>query len=70
MCVCWTCNNVAVRCSVSAVLLETLDSAIEDCRQGSITPHVEAHNRVKLLYTWQNVAKRTEEVRGMHIPAH
>lgn len=54
--------HVATSSSVFAVLLETLDGAIEDCHQGNVTPHVDAHNRVKQLYTWQDVARRTEKV--------
>ena len=56
------CVHVATSSSVFAVLLETLDGVIEDCRQGDVTPHVDAHNRVKQLYTWQDVARRTEKV--------
>ena len=55
------------------MLLETLDSAIEDCRNGRVTPPLDIHNRVKLLYTWQDVAGRTEKVyhkvHGLLVPS-
>ncbi len=30
---------------------------------GNRVPHWEAHQRVRAMYTWHNVAKRTEKVR-------
>lgn len=44
------------------MLLETLDGAIADCYHRNITSYMDTHNRVKLLYTWQDVARRTEKV--------
>lgn len=54
--------HVTTNFVVFTVLLETLDSTIEDCRNGRVTPPLNTHNRVKLLYTWQDVAGRTEKV--------
>jgi hypothetical protein len=33
-----------------------------DKRSGRNVPPFEAHNRIKLLYTWRDVAQRTEKV--------
>lgn len=62
MCVYMYAERVYVTTNSVTVLLETLDSAIEDCRNGRVTPPLDTHNRVKLLYTWQDVAGRTEKV--------
>lgn len=39
-----------------------LDNAIRTCEQGEAVPPFEAHDCVKLMYTWQSVALRTEAV--------
>lgn len=41
---------------------DALEEAIEAHRQGNRVPHQEMHKRVKSMYTWHNVAKRTEKV--------
>ena len=43
-------------------LREELERAIADKRSGKNVPPFEAHNRIKLLYTWRDVAHRTEKV--------
>ena len=43
-------------------VLEALEKAIEKHRTGNFVPPAEVHERVKKLYTWQNVARRTEAV--------
>ncbi|KAL5014898.1 hypothetical protein ScPMuIL_009168 [Solemya velum] len=43
-------------------LVEALNRAIEDCRKGEIMPPFETHERIKQLYTWKDVARRTEIV--------
>jgi len=43
-------------------LVDVLEEAIEAHRCGSRLPHQEMHERVKRMYTWHNVAKRTEKV--------
>ncbi len=45
-----------------AALLEGLEEAIGSHRRGERMPHEEVHRRVKELYTWQDVAERTEKV--------
>ena len=42
--------------------MEALEVAIENHRTGNVVSPSEVHERVKKLYTWQNVAKRTEAV--------
>lgn len=46
----------------SKAVMEALETAIEKHRTGNFVPPAEVHERVKKLYTWQNVAKRTEAV--------
>nr|XP_022342602.1 phosphatidylinositol N-acetylglucosaminyltransferase subunit A-like isoform X1 [Crassostrea virginica] len=46
-------------------LVHTLSRAIEDRRKGNFVPPFEAHERIKKIYTWRNVAKRTEIVYNM-----
>ena len=46
----------------SAGLLESLEDAIADHRHGNVVPPFEAHQRIKHMYTWPNVARRTEKV--------
>ncbi|EEC12433.1 phosphatidylinositol biosynthetic protein, putative, partial [Ixodes scapularis] len=41
-------------------LLEGLENAIENHRQGKVVPAAEAHARVAKMYQWENVALRTE----------
>lgn len=43
-------------------LVHTLNRAIEDRRRGKFVPPFEAHERIKKIYTWRDVAKRTEIV--------
>ncbi|CAC5359587.1 unnamed protein product [Mytilus coruscus] len=43
-------------------LREELERAIADKRAGRNVPPFVAHNRIKLLYTWRDVAHRTERV--------
>ena len=43
-------------------VMEALEKAIENHRTGHFVPPAEVHERVKKLYTWQNVARRTEAV--------
>lgn len=42
--------------------MDGLEDAIERHRAGERIPHSEVHQRVRQLYTWQNVAERTEKV--------
>ncbi len=39
-----------------------LDDAIEKRLKGDFVDPWEAHNRIENMYTWQNVARRTEKV--------
>jgi len=48
--------------SVVTALIEALSSAILDCQHGTAIDPFEAHECVRKLYTWQNVAERTERV--------
>lgn len=43
-------------------LVHTLNRAIEDRKRGKFVPPFEAHERIKKIYTWRDVAKRTEIV--------
>ena len=43
-------------------LVTCLDNAISDHRHGNVLSPFDAHNRIKDLYTWPNVARRTEIV--------
>lgn len=43
-------------------LVEALENAIADKLSGNVVDPFEAHRRVQQLYTWQNVATRTEAV--------
>lgn len=43
-------------------LVHTLNRAIEDRKRGNFVPPFEAHKRIKKIYTWRDVAKRTEIV--------
>jgi len=43
-------------------LTEAVSSAILDCLNGSAVDPFEAHECVRQLYTWQDVAVRTERV--------
>ena len=43
-------------------LLDKLEEAIENHRRGNIIPPLEAHQRIAAMYTWPNVARRTEQV--------
>ena len=52
--------------SYMAALVEGLEDAIKSHRSGECIPHEEIHRQVKNLYTWQNVAKRTEKVYSSH----
>ena len=50
------------RLRYSSALTDELEAAIRDRRSGRYVPPMEAHRRVRNLYTWQNVAKRTHLV--------
>ena len=43
-------------------LVRALEEAIQAHRHGDRVPHWEVHKRVKAMYTWHNVARRTEQV--------
>ncbi|XP_066561926.1 phosphatidylinositol N-acetylglucosaminyltransferase subunit A [Amia ocellicauda] len=43
-------------------LCEGLETVIARQRAGSVPPPAEIHDRVRTLYTWRNVAERTEKV--------
>lgn len=43
-------------------LVHALNRAIEDRKRGKFVPPFEAHERIKKIYTWRDVAKRTEIV--------
>ncbi len=47
---------------LAAALVEELEVAIATHRQGRQVKPEDAHRCVRSLYTWQNVAKRTENV--------
>ena len=47
---------------IVTALTETLSSAIMDSLRGVAVDPFEAHECVRKLYTWQNVAERTERV--------
>lgn len=46
----------------STDLVRALEEAIQAHRRGDQVPHWEVHERVKAMYTWHNVARRTEQV--------
>ncbi|KAL4221229.1 hypothetical protein ACF0H5_019493 [Mactra antiquata] len=50
--------------SVKALVV-ALDEAISDHRAGNVLHPLEAHERIKTMYTWPNVATRTEVVYDM-----
>ncbi len=53
---------MTVQCIVSIALTESLEEAIEASVTGNVySPH-DVHERVRKLYTWQDVARRTERV--------
>ncbi|KAM7437308.1 hypothetical protein ABFA07_013012 [Porites harrisoni] len=43
-------------------LLMALESAVQNARDNRVVPADEAHERIRTMYTWQNVARRTELV--------
>ena len=45
-----------------SALLVALESAVQDARDNRVVPADEAHERIRTMYTWQNVARRTELV--------
>lgn len=45
-----------------SALVEALDSAVQDARDGRFVPPDVAHERIRTMYTWDNVARRTEKV--------
>ena len=58
--------NKKIHVCISLIdLVHTLSRAIEDRRKGNFVPPFEAHERIKKIYTWRNVAKRTEIVYNM-----
>lgn len=46
-----------------SALVMALDRAVTDARNNTLVLPEEAHDRIKTMYTWQNVARRTERVR-------
>ena len=46
----------------SIALTECLEMAIKAHREGKVMCPQEKHERVRTLYTWANVAERTEKV--------
>ena len=46
-----------------SALVKELDRAVTDARKNTLVVPEEAHDRIKTMYTWQNVARRTERVR-------
>ena len=46
----------------NTALVTVLEEAITAHRHGDCMPHWEIHDRVKTMYTWHNVARRTELV--------
>lgn len=48
--------------SFCAALEEALDKAVMCVRSGDVIDPSVAHDRVKSMYTWMNVCKRTEKV--------
>ena len=48
-------------CLKSAVLVG-VEEAIRDCRQGKVVSRWDRHERVKAMYSWENIAERTETV--------
>ena len=46
-------------------LVSALEEAISDQRNGKVIDPYEAHERIKNMYTWPNVARRTEIVYDM-----
>lgn len=47
--------------NISALLM-ALESAVQNARDNRVVPADEAHERIRTMYTWQNVARRTELV--------
>ena len=43
-------------------LVRVLNEAIDACKKEMFVPPVTIHDRIKEMYTWQNVAMRTEKV--------
>ena len=45
-----------------SALVAALEDAIQAVREGEIVPPQAAHQRIANMYTWDNVARRTEKV--------
>ena len=45
-----------------SALLVALESAVQDARNNRVVPADVAHERIRTMYTWQNVARRTQLV--------
>ena len=45
-----------------SALVVALDSAVQDARDNRFVPPDAAHERIRTMYTWENVARRTEKV--------
>ena len=45
-----------------SALIRTLDAAIDAKRKGNVLSSNVAHDRIGSMYTWNNVATRTEKV--------
>lgn len=46
----------------SSDLVSCLEEAIKAAEDGDVVSSAVAHDRIKKMYTWNNVAKRTEKV--------
>ena len=60
-CYCKVSCNLDIFFPPSLALAEAMRRAIEDRQQGKAVSPWEAHRRVKEMYTWANVAERTEK---------
>ena len=45
-----------------SALVAALHSAVQDARDNRFVPPDVAHERIRTMYTWENVARRTEKV--------
>lgn len=45
-----------------SALVAALDCAVQDARENRFVPPDVAHERIRTMYTWENVARRTEKV--------
>lgn len=45
-----------------SALVVALDNAVQNARDNTFVPPHVAHERIRTMYTWENVARRTEKV--------